>query len=141
VMGDARLSLEREAATGQLQKFDVLVLDAFSSDSIPMHLLTKDAMALYLRHLSSPDSVIAFHLSNRSLDLRPVADGLSRAYGMTSVEVEQPGFSIWVLASANPSMMNLPELKKRSKPVTIRQAVPLWTDEYSNLFDVLRPIR
>jgi hypothetical protein len=141
VMGDARLSLEREAATGHLQKFDVLVLDAFSSDSIPMHLLTKEAMALYLRHLNGPNSVIAFHLSNRSLDLRPVADGLSREYRMTSVEVEQPGFSVWVLASANPYMMNFPELQKRSKPVTVSHAVPLWTDEYSNLFNVLKPIR
>jgi hypothetical protein len=140
VLGDARLSLEKEAATGQLQKFDVVVLDAFSSDSIPVHLLTKEAMALYIRHLSGSDSVIAFHLSNRALDLRPVAYGLSREYRMTSVEVEQPGFSVWVLASANPNMMNLPELKERSKPVTIRHAVPLWTDEYSNLFSVLRPI-
>ena len=141
VMGDARLSLEREAATGQLQKFDVLVLDAFSSDSIPIHLLTKEAMALYTSHLSGTDSVIAFHLSNRSLDLRPVAYDLSREYRMRSVEVEQPGFSIWVLASANPHMMDFPELQKRSKPVTIGHPVPLWTDEYSNLFNVLKPIQ
>ena len=141
VLGDARLSLEREAAAGQLQKFDVVVLDAFSSDSIPVHLLTKEAMALYISHLSGADSVIAFHLSNRSLDLRPVAYGLSREYGMTSVEVEQRGFSIWVLASANPYMMSFPELKKRSRPVTIHFEVPLWTDEYSNLFNVLTPIQ
>jgi hypothetical protein len=141
VLGDARLSLEREAATGQLQKFDVVVLDAFSSDSIPVHLLTREAMALYIRHLSGPDSFIAFHLSNRSLDLRPVAYDLSREFRMNSVEVVQPGFSIWVLASANPDMMNFPELQKRSRPVTLRHVVPLWTDEYSNLFRVLAPAR
>jgi hypothetical protein len=141
VVGDARLSLEREAAAGQLQKFDVLVLDAFSSDSIPVHLLTKEAMAVYIRHLRGPDSVIAFHLSNRALDLRPVASSLSREYRMTCVEVAQPGFSDWVLASSNPDMLNSPELKERSTPVTIRHAVPLWTDEYSNLWDVVRPIR
>jgi hypothetical protein len=140
VLNDARLSLEREAAAGQLQKFDLLVLDAFSSDSIPVHLLTKEAMALYLRHLSGPDSVIAFHLSNRGLDLRPVAYGLSREYGLTSVEVEQPGFSDWVLASPNPDWMKSPELQKLSTPVTVRHPVPLWTDEYSNLWDVVRPI-
>jgi len=140
VLGDARLSLEEEAAQGQLQKFDVLVLDAFSSDSIPVHLLTKEAMALYVKHLSGPDSVIAFHLSNRALDLRPVADGLSREYHMTPIEVEQPGFSDWVIASANPVMTNLPDLRLRSKPVTLRRAVPLWTDEYSNLLGVLRPM-
>jgi hypothetical protein len=141
VLGDARLSLESEAATGQLQKFDVLVLDAFSSDSIPVHLLTKEVMALYIRHLRGPDSVVAFHLSNRALDLRPVAYGLSSAYGMTSIEVDQPGFSKWVLASANPAMVGLPELKERGKPVTISHVVPLWTDEYSNLFNVLQPFR
>ena len=141
VLGDARLSLEKEAAAGQLQKFDVLVLDAFSSDSIPVHLLTKEAMGLYTRHLSGVNAVVAFHLTNRALDLRPVAYGLSREYQMTSIEVEQSGFSDWVLASANPKMMNSPALKERSKPVTIREAVPLWTDEYSNLFDVVRPIR
>jgi spermidine synthase len=140
VLGDARLSLESEAALGQLQKFDVVVLDAFNSDSIPVHLLTKEAMALYIRHLSGPDSVIAFHLSSRALDLRPVADGLSREYRMTCVEIEEP-FSDWVLASANTDMMNTPELKKRSTPVTVRHAVPLWTDEYSNLWDVVRPMR
>ena len=141
VMGDARISLENEEERGQLQKFDVMVLDAFSSDSIPVHLLTKEAMALYIGHLSGRDSVIAFHLSNRALDLRPVAYGLSREYGMTSVEVDQPGFSKWVLASTNPDMVNLPELKERGTPVTISHAVPLWTDEYSNLFSVIRPLR
>jgi hypothetical protein len=141
VWGDGRLSLEREAAAGQLQKFDVLVLDAFSSDSIPVHLLTKEAMALYIRHLSGPDSVIAFHLSNRALDLRPVAYGLSREYRMACVEVEQPGFSDWILASASADALQSPELKKRSTPVTLRHAVPLWTDEYSNLWDVVRPIQ
>jgi len=141
VMGDARISLENEAERGQFQKFDVMVLDAFSSDSIPVHLVTKEAMALYIQHLNGPDSVVAFHLSNRALDLRPVAYGLSSAYGMTSIEVDQPGFSKWVLASANPAMVSLPELKERGKPVTISHAVPLWTDEYSNLFNVLQPIR
>ena len=137
VLGDARLSLEREAAIGQLQKFDVVVLDAFNNDSIPVHLLTKEAMALYIRHLRGPDSVIAFHLTNRALDLRPVAYGLSREYRMTCLEVEEH-FSDWLLASSNTDMMNSPEVKKRSTPVTIRHAVPLWTDEYSNLWDVVK---
>ena len=139
-LGDARLSLEKEANRGQLQKFDVLVLDAFSSDSIPVHLLTREAMAVYIRHLAGPDSVVAFHLSNRALDLRPVADALSREYHFNPVEVEQPGFNDWVIASANPAMISFPELKERATPVTIHHAVPLWTDEYSNLLGVLRPM-
>ena len=75
-MGDARLSLEREAP----ENFDVLAVDAFSSDSIPVHLLTSQAMALYFRHLS-PDGILAVHISNHYLDLEPVLAGRKRATG------------------------------------------------------------
>jgi len=68
-VGDARLSLEAEAARGDLQKFDVLFVDAFNGESIPVHLLTKEAMALYLAHLRGPGSVIAVHITNRAIDL------------------------------------------------------------------------
>jgi uncharacterized membrane protein YdcZ (DUF606 family) len=136
VMGDARLSLADEADQGQLQNFDVLVLDAFSSDSVPVHLLTKEAMALYLRHLSGPDAVLAFHLTNRSLDLRPVVAALSREYNLAIVQVIQPSLSEWILVSANPQMLTLPALQEHSRPLDVR-TIPLWTDEYSNLFEVL----
>src|ERR1700730_12176018 len=106
-LGDARLSLEDEAAQGHLQNFDVLVLDAFSSDSIPVHLLTTEAMALYLRHLSGPDAVLAFHLTNRALDLSPVVEVYSRKYNLAAVEVEQSGYSDWILLCANPKMLSL----------------------------------
>jgi uncharacterized membrane protein YdcZ (DUF606 family) len=137
VMGDARLSLADEALHGQLQKFDVLVLDAFSSDSVPVHLLTKEAMALYLRHLSGPDGIIAFHLTNRSLDLRPVVAGLGREYNLAVGQVQEP-FSRWVLVSANPQMFSLPGLREYARPLPVSKTVPLWTDEYSNLFQLLR---
>ena len=75
-MGDARLSLERESP----ENFDVLAVDAFSSDSIPVHLLTLEAMELYFRHLR-PDGVLAVHISNRYLDLAPVLAGETRATG------------------------------------------------------------
>jgi spermidine synthase len=75
-MGDARLSLEREAP----ENFDVLVVDAFSSDAIPVHLLTEEAMQLYFRHLR-PDGVLAVHISNRYLDLQPVVEGEAQALG------------------------------------------------------------
>ena len=71
VLGDARISLERELAEGHSQNFDVLVLDTFSSDSIPVHLVTKEAFALYLEHLA-PDGIIAAHITNLHLDLQPV---------------------------------------------------------------------
>ena len=75
-MGDARLSLEREAP----ENFDVLAVDAFSSDAIPVHLLTKEAMQLYFRHLR-PDGVLAVHISNRYLDLQPVVEGEAQSLG------------------------------------------------------------
>jgi uncharacterized membrane protein YdcZ (DUF606 family) len=137
VMGDARLSLTEEADQGHFQKFDVLVLDAFSSDSVPVHLLTKEAMALYLRHLSGPDAVMAFHLSNRSLDLRPVVAGLGREYNLATTEVVQPSFSEWLLVSANPQMLLLPAIHEHSRPMNVNKTIPLWTDEYSNLFQLL----
>ena len=135
-MGDARLSLEKEAAKGDLQQFDILALDAFSSDSIPVHLLTSEAVALYLRHLSGPDAVLAFHLSNRALDLRPVVAGLSREYHLSAVEVHQTGSSDWVLACANPQILDV--AAKYSQPLPADGLTPLWTDDYSNLFQVLR---
>jgi spermidine synthase len=66
VLGDTRISLERELAAGTPQKFDVLAIDAFSSDSIPVHLLTREAMKIYLGHLRNDRSILAFHISNRS---------------------------------------------------------------------------
>jgi hypothetical protein len=135
-LGDARLSLENEAAQGHLQNFDVLALDAFSSDSIPVHLLTTEAMALYLRHLSGPDAVLAFHLTNRALDLSPVVEGLSRKYHLAAVEVEQSGYSDWILLCANPKMLSL--AAPYSHPLHPNKSIPVWTDDYSNLFQVLR---
>jgi len=80
LLGDARLSLERESPW----TFDVLIIDAFSSGSIPVHLLTREAVQMYAGHLAGPESVIAFHVSNRALDLRPVLVGLAKAYQMQS---------------------------------------------------------
>ena len=136
IIGDARLSLADEASRGQFQKFDVLVLDAFSSDAIPVHLLTREAMGLYLRHLSGPNAVMAFHLTNRSLDLSSVVLGLSNAYNLSATEVDN-SFSTWVLVSANPRMLSLPGLQEHTRPVPIGHTIPQWTDEYSNVFEVL----
>jgi len=135
VLGDARLSLEIEAAKGELQKFDVLVVDAFSSDSIPVHLLTREATGVYLKHLRGPDGVLAFHISNRYLDLDPVIVALSQAYGLHAVEVWQS--SKWILMSANPEMLRLPDLAGIATPVKLKKEPILWTDDYSNLFEVV----
>src|SRR5439155_11195560 len=134
--GDARLSLEREAAQGELQQFDILVLDAFSSDAIPVHLLTREAVALYLKHLRGLNAVLAFHISNRNLDLRPVLVGLSRVHQL-SLAYFTNGNSDWVLLSRDPDILRLPALAAHSQAFTTDGDAPLWTDDHSNLFQVM----
>jgi SAM-dependent methyltransferase len=138
-MGDARLSLEREAP----ENFDVLAVDAFSSDSIPVHLLTKEAMDLYFRHLK-PDGILAVHISNRYLDLQPVLLGESRATGKLARVVDtddddtQDVFgATWVLL-VSPAAGFPPEVAKDSAEMGTAHQVRLWTDDYSNLFKILK---
>jgi len=137
ILGDARLSLEREAAQGKLQNFDVFAVDAFASDAIPVHLLTREAMRVYLQHLRGPDSVLAFHISNRYLDLAPVVVALGDAYHLNAVQVETPGCR-WILLARNPSMLRLPNLVEKAAPVVMTRPPLLWTDDYSNLFRVFQ---
>src|SRR5271167_1592222 len=101
VPGDARLSMERELANGNAQEFDVLVLDAFAGDAIPVHLLTIEAFAVYLRELN-PDGVIAIHVTNRYLDLQPVIREAAEHFGLTAARVHQAGNAMvkpsdWIL--------------------------------------------
>jgi SAM-dependent methyltransferase len=138
-MGDARLSLERESP----ENFDVLAVDAFSSDSIPVHLLTLEAMKLYFRHLQ-PDGVLAVHISNRYLDLEPVLEGEIRATGKMARVVDtddddtQDIFgATWVLLTSKASGFHGEELRN-STEIGSRRTVRLWTDDYSNLFRILK---
>jgi hypothetical protein len=142
-MGDARLSLERELQQGAPENFDVLAVDAFSSDSIPVHLLTKEAMLLYFRHLRE-DGILAVHISNRYLDLQPVLLGETKATGKTARVVDtedddtQDVFgATWVLIAA-PATGFTPEELSESAPVRTQRNVRLWTDDYSNLFQILK---
>jgi len=144
VLGDARLCLEREAATGEFQKFDVLVIDAFSGDAIPTHLLTKEAFEVYLQHLRSPDSVIALHISNLSLNLAPVVSGLAHQFNLLSTRIHHPesrtfsGQTDWVLLSPNPTRLQDPLITTVGAPLDYDVHTPLWTDDYSNLLRVVR---
>jgi SAM-dependent methyltransferase len=138
-MGDARLSLERE----EPQNFDVLAVDAFSSDSIPVHLLTKEAMQLYFRHLK-PDGILAVHISNRYLDLQPVVHGEAQATGHVARLVDtddddaQGVFgATWVLVT-NPSPGFDSEILDNSTEIQSKRSIRLWTDDYSNLFQILK---
>jgi hypothetical protein len=144
VLGDARGSLQREAQQNHLQKFDVLVLDAFSSDAIPMHLLTRQAFQIFVQHLRGPESAIAIHISNRTLDLAPVVAGLAQEFGMHAVlNLSLPSKSYlwqseWVLLSRNEATLNLHELKPGNLSFATKKEPILWTDDYSNLFHVIR---
>ena len=138
-MGDARLTLEREAP----ENFDVLAVDAFSSDAIPVHLLTKEAMLLYFRHLR-PDGVLAVHISNRYLDLQPVVEGEAKATGKIARTIDTDDddtvdvFSAtWVLVYAANSGFEPDEIKN-SADIPSKRTVRLWTDDYSNLFQILK---
>jgi hypothetical protein len=144
VLGDARISLERELAAGEAQNFDILVLDTFSSDSIPVHLVTKEAFALYLAHLA-PDGIIAAHITNLHLDLQPVFWGLAKHYGLSMVRINYEGdasggfVSHWVLLSRHPALLETSAIKAHSVDLTgYSTDLQLWTDDYSNLFQILK---
>jgi hypothetical protein len=143
VLGDARVSLEREAERGDFRRFDVIVLDAFNSDSVPVHLLTREAVQLYLGHLRGPESVIAFHMSNRILDLSPVMIGLSRALNLDLVIAHTPDGALsydcrWAFLSQDRSILHFPALKEHLEPASPEMSGVIWTDDYSNLLKLVR---
>lgn len=137
--GDARLSLEREAP----HHFDILAIDAFSGDAIPVHLLTKEAFAVYERHLAT-GGVIAFHVSNLFLDLAPAVGRVAGACGLRAVEIETPkdddlGISsaTWVLVTSNADFLARPAIAQASAPIPPRN-IRVWTDDYNNLLQLIR---
>ncbi len=145
IRGDARLSLERQAPQG----FDVLLVDAFSSDAIPVHLLTREAFELYFRHLK-PQGVLAVHVSNRFLDLPPVVEAGARAVGARAVKVIGPENaadivyqSTWMLldrpsAPASAAVEPFSTALPGSVTQTEERIVRTWTDDYSNLIEILK---
>jgi SAM-dependent methyltransferase len=139
-LGDARLSLEREPD----QNFDILALDAFSSDAIPVHLLTAEAFGTYLRHLRR-GGILAVHISNRYLDLVPVVQQAARVLSLEVRQVEnedddEAGVyrSDWMLLSASPAAFEGKLLKEAAARVDAVPHVKLWTDDYSDLYRILK---
>jgi hypothetical protein len=135
VLGDGRLSLEREDPQG----YDVFAIDAFSGDAIPAHLLTREALEQYLRHVR-PDGIIAFHISNKVLDLEPVVAAAAAEAGLaarTVVAGEDPRLyrlaSTWVLLSRDPAQVD--GLGRRARIDS--SAIAAWTDEYSSIWRVM----
>lgn len=144
VPGDARLSLDRQFRESGSQNFDVLVVDAFSSDAIPIHLLTQEALEIYLEHLRGPDSVLAFHISNKMLDLSPVLASLAARNHLAVVRLHNrhsPDMgerSDWILLSKNPHALVYDSFRAHLDSMPPADPKLVWTDDYSDLFAVLR---
>ena len=145
VLGDARVSLERELADGLPQAFDVLVLDAFASDAVPVHLLTREAFDVYWRHVAQ-DGIIAVHVSTIHLDLEPVVRGLAGLSGKQTVRIINVGdrdaavkWSDWVLVTGNRSILDGEEVAQAASRWSFRpREAVVWTDDHSNLVPLLR---
>ena len=145
VEGDGRISLERELREHGSMQFDLLVADAFAGDAIPVHLVTREALELYLKHLRA-DGILALHISNRHLDLRPVVYGLAKVLDMPALMVKKKKRSKdyikgskWVLLTKNKLFLRHPRVLKYVTPwpAGIRDDI-IWTDDYSSLLEVLK---
>ncbi|HTE15448.1 MAG TPA: fused MFS/spermidine synthase [Burkholderiales bacterium] len=146
VLGDGRLSLERELP----QRFDLLAIDAFAGDSIPMHLLTREAMAVYAKHLS-PQGVMVFQATNRFVNIAPVVERLASEFGMTAVMVvDEPenghstGADYWlsstdqIIVTRNRAILESNAIKSVAEPLPHNPAFRVWTDDFYNLLGVLK---
>lgn len=140
LLGDARLTLEGEPAQG----YDVLAIDAFSSDSIPTHLMTYQAMGVYLKNMK-PDGVIAFHVTNRFLHLAPVVKRIADEHGLHTVLVAddpESGSDLantdWVLVSRSKAVLEHPRITESMEKIGEIPGLKLWTDSFNNLFKILK---
>jgi spermidine synthase len=145
VLGDGRLSLEREPP----RRYDVLGIDAFAGDSIPMHLLTREAMEQYVRHLTR-DGVIVFQATNRYVELMPVVKRLASEFGMEAVLVSdvpagsQLGPEYWlsatdqILVTRNRALLEADALRYVTTPINDRADLATFTDAHHNMFRILK---
>jgi len=145
VMGDARLTMERELVEDRSPQYDLLALDAFSSDAIPVHLLTKEAFEVYLQ-LIKPHGVIAVHISNRYLDLRPVVEKLAEHFGLAVVTIsddDEPEWWIyattWMVLSKDRTFIDQPHFQDAADaPNPLVRPIPMWTDDFTNLYSIMK---
>jgi hypothetical protein len=140
VLGDARLALERESPQG----FDLLAVDAFSGDAVPVHLLTAEAMDVYMRHMK-PDGIVAFHVTNRFLELAPVVARIAQAKGLHAVLVSDDAEASkwlnptdWVLVARDPAVLTREPLCAVASPIATPEDARPWTDDFNNLLGVLK---
>ena len=138
-LGDARITMSREVP----QNFDILVVDAFSGDAIPVHLLTREAFALYWRHLK-PNGVLAVHVSNRYLKLPPVVELAAQRTGKSAWLVDNGDRDLseiyaasYVLVTSRDGFSTEPLLRGKLQRIHVPPHLREWTDDYSNLWDIL----
>jgi len=139
-IGDGRLLLEREKD----QQYDLLAVDAFSGDSIPVHLLTVEAVRLYFRHLK-PDGILALNITNLHLDLAPVVERICSTLGKNAVLISNVGqsdkgifSSDWVLMTTFRDLTTIPEIGEVAKELESKPGLRVWTDDYSNLIQIIK---
>ena len=132
--------LEREPPQG----FDLLAVDAFSGDAVPAHLLTAQAMDVYLRHMK-PDGIVAFHVTNRFLELAPVVARIAELKGLHAVLVSDDAEASrwlsstdWVLVARDPAVLAREPVRAAASPIVLRAGVRPWTDDFNNLLSVLK---
>jgi len=148
--GDGRISLERELADGKPQAYDILVVDAFNGDAVPVHLLTQEAFELYLKHLRDENSVIAVHITNRAVELASVVAAEAQHFGLNLLYVNASGLTSkslpdgvaspnqWILLSRSKEVLSAPALVQASSPLHLRKGLHFWTDDQNNLLQILR---
>jgi hypothetical protein len=142
LFGDGRLLLQRDSAA---TRFDVLAVDAFSGDSIPVHLLTREAVSLYLQRITR-DGVIALHVSNSYLDLRPVVARIATELGLQIADIEDPLYqgdgpekaaSDWILLARDRAILDRPAIREGTRTLPAIPPGRAWTDDYSNIVQVM----
>jgi spermidine synthase len=131
--------LEREAP----QNFDVLAVDAFSGDSIPVHMLSREAVQLYFQHLQ-PRGILAIHISNQVLNLAPVVERIAASLGKHAVAIESDSDRVlhrsactWALLANHPEDLSAAEIQKAASELESNPRLRVWTDDYSNLFQII----
>ena len=139
--GDARIVLERQLADGDGQRFDLLAIDAFSSDAIPIHLLTRESFQTYLGHLNE-GGILAIHVTNRYVDLIPIVARLADVLGMSAIYIENEASDSrsvdstdWILLTNNSAFLDVEAVHREERPMP--EPGPLWTDDFSSVFEVV----
>ena len=144
ILGDARVMMEREFKQGGSKKYDVIVVDAFSSDAIPVHLLTQECGDIYKLHLKE-DGILAIHITNRYMDLSPIARALADHLNWEPFRFEtdydrKTGVydTTWVLVTGNQEFADLPEVSQAHVPWDENDRAPiLWTDDFASLYQII----